>query len=545
MTISFESIGWLLIACLTSFFIGTGEGWAVSEVEKVVVLANTNDAGSIEIANYYVRQRGIPPTNIIALPMPTQETMSLREYVDTLHNPLLNALIERDWVRVVKTREPDFIGRERVSVGLHTISYLVTTRGVPLRIADDVELLDSRLEEIAEPFRVNQGSVDSELALLIGPSNISMTSFVQNPLFAGVAYRDTNAQRIIRVSRLDGPSVDAVKKMVDRTLQAEAEGLMGRAYFDMGGPHDLGDQWIRAASELARAAFFDTDCETTKRLMDETDRFDAPAIYMGWYQQNAYGPWSEPRWPVPPGAVGFHLHSDSANTVRSANGSWLGAFVKQGYCATMGNVYEPYLECTHHPDILLEALLEGRTFGEAVMLSNPVLSWQGVAIGDPLYRPFKVNLSAQLKTAENNSFGVYALLREINRLEASGETDAALLLAQSQFRQHPSLPLADKLAQLYTRRGEAQKAVEVLKMVCSMDMFGVDEVMLAKQIADFLSEQGEYGFAFDIYQTLIKQSNLSDIQSIALLEDGSKVALKNGNAALSFEWIKNAENLKQ
>lgn len=534
-----------LIACLLGVFAGIGEVWSSDEAQSVVVLANANDEDSIEIANYYADRRSIPRSNIIALPMPTDETISVSEYVDKLHNPLLNALAEKGWVRIVKAREPDFTGRERVAVGLHRISYLVTTRGVPLRIANSFKFLDLRLKEVSDEYMVNSGSVDGELALLIGPSNLSMTAFVPNPLFAGAISKAVDPKRVIRVSRLDGPSVYAVKKMIDRTLQAEVQGLIGRAYFDFGGPYELGDEWIRTASELARDAFFDTDCETTKRLMDETDRFDAPAIYMGWYRDHAYGPWSKPRWPVSPGAIGFHLHSGSGKTVRSTSEAWLGAFVSQGYCVTVGNVYEPYLNYTHHPHILLEAMLKGSTFGEAVMLSNPVLSWQGVALGDPLYRPFKVDLKAQLKTAECNPLSAYIYLREINRLEANGEADQALLFAQTQFRQRPSLPLVNKLAQLYTKHGEPEKAVKVLKVVRSIDVFTVDEIMLAKQIADFLNTLGKHEFALDIYETLINQKDLSAIQRIVLFEDGAEVALKNGNVTLSVKWTSNAENLKK
>ncbi len=534
----------LLIACLVGIFAGIGEMWSSDEVKSVVILANANDQDSIEIANYYADRRSIPRSNIIALPMPTKETISVREYVDKLHNPLLNALAEKEWVHIVKADELDFTERERAAVGVHNISYLVTTRGVPLRISNDLKFLDVRIKAISDKYMVNRGSVDSELALLIGPSNLSMTAFVPNPLFANATSRAVDADRVICVSRLDGPSVYAVKKMIDRTLQAEAQGLIGRAYFDLGGPYDLGDEWIRSASELASDAFFDTDCEATKRLMDETDRFDAPAIYMGWYRDHAYGPWLKPRWSVSPGAIGFHLHSGSGKTVRSKSIGWLGAFISQGYCATVGNVYEPYLNYTHHPHILLGALLEGRTFGEAVMLSNPVLSWQGVALGDPLYRPFKVDLNAQLQAAEGNPLSAYIYLREINRIEANGEVDQALLFAQTQSRQHPSLPLVNKLAQFYTKRGEPEKAVEVLKIVRSIDVFVADEVILVKQIADFLNNLGEHEFALDVYKTLINQKDLSTIQQIAFFEDGAKVALENGDATLSVQWTSDAENLK-
>lgn len=54
----------------------------------------------------------------------------------------------------------------------------------------------------------------------------------------------------------------------------------------------------------------------------------------------------------------------------------------------MGVDYEPYLQMTHYFDILNARLVEGYSFIEAATMSIPVLSWQNVAIGDPLYRPF-------------------------------------------------------------------------------------------------------------------------------------------------------------
>jgi len=533
----------LLIACLLGASTGTMDLISSDEARNVIILANSADPNSLKIADYYSEKRGIPPENIIALPMPKEETISVRQYVETLHNPLLNTLIDKQRVRVVKSNRPDFIGRERISVGLHRINYLVTVRGVPLRIANDPELLDSCLSGISDPFKVSNASVDSELALLIGPADLSMTAFVLNPLFANATSTTVKPERVIRVSRLDGPSVSAVKRMIDRTLKAETKGLAGRAYFDIGGPYALADEWIRSAGKLAEEAFFDTDYETTNRVMDESDRFDTPAIYMGWYRQHAYGPWIKPRWSVPPGAIGFHLHSFSATTMRSVSEGWLGAFVNQGYCAAVGNVYEPYLEYTHRPDILLKSLLRGNSFGEAVMLSNPVLSWQGVAIGDPLYRPFRVDLATQLENADDLALNPYVYLREINRLEARGKSDQSFLFAQARYQEEPSLPMADKLARLYAQRGEIKQAVKTLKMGCSADVFAQDEVMLAKELADLMSEFGEHKHALSVYKKLIRKKDLTILQQIPLLEDGAKLALKAGESQLSLEWTTRARSL--
>ena len=70
------------------------------------------------------------------------------------------------------------------------------------------------------------------------------------------------------------------------------------------------------------------------------------------------------------------------------NSGWAGPLVSRGAAATVGNVYEPYLELTAHLDILNDRLLHGFTFAESVFMSSRALSWMGVAVGDPLYRPY-------------------------------------------------------------------------------------------------------------------------------------------------------------
>ena len=534
----------LSIVGLTSLLTTCVVGQAAGEAAHVVVVVNANDSGSTEIAKYYTEQRGIPKANIIALEMPTKETVTVREFVDTIYNPLLNALIEKDWMNAVKANGRDVVGRERVSVATHHISYLVTTRGVPLRIANDPTLLGAGLEQLPKQFKVNNGSVDGELALLAAPANLPMAAFVPNPLFSKMAPTSADAKRVIRVSRLDGPSVGVVKKLIARSMQAEAEGLMGRAYFDIGGPHAKGDEWMIAAGDLAVAAYFDTSFEKTKRPMDGRDRYDAPAIYMGWYRQNAYGPWREAKWSVPPGAIGFHLHSFSATTVRSTSKGWLGAFVNQGYCATVGNVYEPYLEYTHRPQMLLGALLDGHTFGEAAMFSNPALSWQGVAIGDPLYRPFKIGLDEQLQKSMNHSFSAYLCLRQINRLQAEGKADEAVAFARTQFVRQPSLALAYELAKLYAAKDEAKKAVEALRVVRYITVFSSDEIVLVKKVADFLNKHAEGELALDLYRKLIDRDGLAKALKISLLEGGAKVAMNVGETTLASAWTLTARKLK-
>ena len=86
--------------------------------------------------------------------------------------------------------------------------------------------------------------------------------------------------------------------------------------------------------------------------------------------------------------------------------------------------------------------------------------------------------------------------------------------------------------------------MKTLEIIRPIAVFAEDEVMLVKEIADFLNEQGKRNYALDIYKKLLDQDDLSANQQIALLEDGSKLALKTGNGTLSLKWATAAENLK-
>ena len=63
--------------------------------------------------------------------------------------------------------------------------------------------------------------------------------------------------------------------------------------------------------------------------------------------------------------------------------------LEEGAAATIGPVYEPFVQAFPPPDLFFSKLTEGfLTLGEVYLISLPFLSWQMVLIGDPLYRPF-------------------------------------------------------------------------------------------------------------------------------------------------------------
>ncbi len=108
------------------------------------------------------------------------------------------------------------------------------------------------------------------------------------------------------------------------------------------------------------------------------------AIYAGWYDGDVSGPFRLPKVEFMPGAFAYHLHSFSADTIRSSDTHWCGPLLAKGATCTMGCVYEPYLQFTPNIAFFLQSLGNGYTFGEAAWASQLGLSWQTTVIGDPL-----------------------------------------------------------------------------------------------------------------------------------------------------------------
>jgi len=133
------------------------------------------------------------------------------------------------------------------------------------------------------------------------------------------------------------------------------------------------------------------------------------ALYYGWYAGGVSGPFNDPGFALTRGAVAVHIHSYSASTLRSATAGWVAPLLSKGAAASLGNVYEPYLQLTAHLDIFNDRLLHGFAFAESAYMSIRVLSWMGVAVGDPLYRPYAswLQLDAKRDNRKKSDWRLY------------------------------------------------------------------------------------------------------------------------------------------
>lgn len=198
------------------------------------------------------------------------------------------------------------------------------------------------------------------------------------------------------VSRLDAPTVELAKGLVDQALQAERSGLQGTVYFDARGlkakdatdTYGAYDQSLRDAAEVVkqrseyRVVLDDAEATLSKRG-------SAPdvALYIGWYRLRSY----EDAFTFKPGTIGYHMASAEAITVHDrGERGWCKNALERGITATLGSVGEPYLDAFPEPARFTTLLLTGRySLVEVYYLTSRYVSWRMVLFGDPLYNPMR------------------------------------------------------------------------------------------------------------------------------------------------------------
>jgi uncharacterized protein (TIGR03790 family) len=382
-----------------------GMNWANDLASHLLVVFNTNDPDSRELARYYASRRSIPDERVLGIDCPTDEEISRTTYDQKIRLPIVSYLSGKNWL-VRKPQTLRLAGQEfhLLVTTRNEIWAIVLMRGVPLRIANDPDDVFSMQPRPA--FTTNCAAVDNELALL-PVFGLPLGGFVPNPFYDGHAFGlkrigSDLARNMVLVTRLDAPTVAQVRRMIDDCLSAEQHRLAGLAVVDSRGMTDpkdgytVGDVWLRSArDELDRDGWL-VKFDDRPELLPPTDPCNQVAIYLGWYSGDAYGPWVTPPMRFVPGAIAYHLHSFSAATLRSETGNWVGPLIAHGADASMGMVAEPYLALTPHEDVFTRRLLAGGYFAEAAYAAEPALSWMLTVVGDPLYRPFNEPLESAL-----------------------------------------------------------------------------------------------------------------------------------------------------
>jgi uncharacterized protein (TIGR03790 family) len=364
-----------LISCCHAEHLGSGE---------VLVLFNESDPESGRLAEAYQEARNIPPSQVLGLEMPKKADITRAEYEHSILTPLREHFTEKGWWE-----------RNRDAQGLllptsNRIRAIVLMRGVPLRIKPEPKPEAKPGDPPPEnpTAQRDEACVDSELALF-GIETLPTNGVLKNPFYkSAVPLSKTTAPFFVLVSRIDAPAYVVCKRMITDAVETEKHGLWGRAYVDIANKFPVGDKWLNAIVAQNTRMGIPTATDRFKDTLPKNYPMTGAALYYGWYDSHVSGPFLNPGFMFRPGAVAVHLHSFSAQQLSDAHKNWCAPLLVRGAAATVGNVYEPFLDLSHNFDILHDRLLQGWTFAEAAWAAMPVASWQGVALGDPLYRPF-------------------------------------------------------------------------------------------------------------------------------------------------------------
>lgn len=408
--------------------------------DEVVVIYNLDFApDSRVVAEHYAKQRGVPAKNLIGLTLPRSEDISRAAFRDSLQRPLVRELESRGLARfqerLIPAKEGAPGGVTRVLTE-SKVRYLVLAYGVPLRIDADLKLDETVPENLPAALRRNEAAVDSELAALpLLEQKAPLTGPLRNPFYGTTNFASLHPTNgLFLVTRLDGPSQRIASELVDKAMQAETNGLWGRAYFDTrgltNGPYANGDEWIRQAYLVVRRQGFESVLDPRPATFPASYPMPQIAVYAGWYDGTVSGPFTRDPVEFMPGAIAYHLHSFSARTIRSATANWVGPFLAKGVTATMGCVAEPYLDLTPHVGVFFNDLIAmGSNFAEAAYASQPVLSWQTTVVGDPLYRPMArppQELHEDLERRKSDLLA-WSYLRIVNLNLATGAPPQAMI----------------------------------------------------------------------------------------------------------------------
>ena len=255
---------------------------------------------------------------------------------------------------------------------------------------------------------LTSASVDSELTLVL-VENFQLSKWLLNPFMKdydklpGIEFI---RRKTVMVGRLDAPTPDIAKRLVDDAMETEKTGLTGTFYIDARGITDVNtDDSYGRYDENLRNLYNIVESKSSMPVIldDEPELFPVKscsdaALYVGWYSLAKYVDSFE--WKK--GAVGFHIASSEASTLKVPESQvWCKRMLEEGVAATIGPVNEPYLSSFPLPDVFFPLLMTGKlTLLETYFRSTPHISWRLIIIGDPLYTPFKNNPAIKLDSLE-------------------------------------------------------------------------------------------------------------------------------------------------
>ncbi|MFZ4621667.1 MAG: TIGR03790 family protein [Bacteroidota bacterium] len=341
----------------------------------VAIIINSNSAASEEIGMYFAGKRSIHNENIIRISAPVTEE------IDSVQFEQLRAQVES----------------YLVTNGLvNSINYLVTTKGVPLKV---------------KRFDVLRcSSVESELSLILGSysSSIGNNGRVTSPYYRQRNNFTRQQYGIYLVARLDGYTVADVKSLIDRADVIDTHlPESGKFVFDMDPSWNSAAPYLNTRMKTANDTLIKRSMSVT---LDQTSTYlvnqQQVNGYVGWGTNDKYSSYHGLlNFTWNPGAIAETYVSTSGRTFSAPavyGQSLIADIISEGVTAAKGYVYEPYSSAMADVSMLFDLYTDGYTVAESYYSSSPFLSWMDVVVGDPKFRLVGTRLPADAVSSGDN-----------------------------------------------------------------------------------------------------------------------------------------------
>ncbi len=356
MTLSMIAAAGLLLG-------GTGTvAHADQSYADVAVIVNVNSSASQTIGSYFAQQRSIPAANIIYVNAPTTEEITDAEF-QSIRSQVESHLQANDLIT--------------------TLNYIVTTKGVPLKInRGDTYSMSSP-----------SASIESELMLVLGTyaSSIGGAGRTYSPYYTKNAAFSRSAYGFYLATRLDGYTTEDVLSLIDRSGPGTQVSTSSRFVFDQDPAWNTTAPYLNDYMTQARTALQNRGrvVELNADSVYVTSRANVIG-YVSWGSNDHYqAEFTENAIPFNswvPGAIAETYVSTSGRSFDeppSYGQSLVADLIREGASGVKGYVYEPYSSSMANSSYLFDRYAAGFNLAESYYMASRYFSWMDVVVGDP------------------------------------------------------------------------------------------------------------------------------------------------------------------
>ena len=329
---------------------------------RVLLVINNKNPDSIEIGEYYAMKRQIPPENICQIACGDAESITKTFYRTTIEDPI----------------------RFAIKNCPNEIDFIVLTKGVPIRIGDNfgpsVDSYVAAMNLAFEPLPSTRPPESDSEILRSG-----------NPYYSSTERFTSKKFGFHLTTRLDGYTVEHVKRLIDRSVKAAPE--QGTFYFDLAQNRTSGAYGaLNAEMKLSATSLKERGFET---LVETTASFVNPNIplmgYVSWGSNDAkFDRATFKSLKFKSGAISETFVSTSARSFMELTDgqSQIGDLIAAGVTGVKGYASEPWTVALANPEILMDRYTRGYNLAESFYAASRLLKWKDVIIGDPICSPY-------------------------------------------------------------------------------------------------------------------------------------------------------------